>query len=154
MIIIGYQGIGKSTLANNKGVRCIDLESGNFYVDGVRADNWYKIYVQIAKHLSQQGYTVFVSSHKVVRDELANCGERVGACYPDLSLRDEWVAKLQARYDMSKLDKDYRALMNAKDRYMENISEVITDCEKYGFKKIVITDMNHPDLHYWLSHSA
>lgn len=30
MIIIGYQGIGKSTLAKNKDFRVIDLESGNF----------------------------------------------------------------------------------------------------------------------------
>ena len=29
MIIIGYQGIGKSTYSN-KDVTCIDLESGNF----------------------------------------------------------------------------------------------------------------------------
>lgn len=38
MIVIGYQGIGKSTLAN-KDLRFIDLESGNFWVDGKRADD-------------------------------------------------------------------------------------------------------------------
>ena len=68
MIISGYQGIGKSSLAGKN--NCIDLESGNFWVDGKRADDWYKPYCQIANHLSQQGYTVFVSSHEVVRKEL------------------------------------------------------------------------------------
>lgn len=150
MIIIGYQGIGKSTLANRRTMRCIDLESGNFFVDGKRADDWYKIYVQIAKHLSQQGYTVFVSSHKVVRDELYGCGVPVAACFPDLSLKDEWVAKLEARYAESKLDKDYRALMNAKECYTTNISEMIADCDEYGYEKIVITDIEHPDLSHWL----
>ena len=66
MIVIGYQGIGKSTLAN-KDLRFIDLESGNFWVDGKRADDWYKPYCQIAEHLSRQGYIVFTSSHEVVR---------------------------------------------------------------------------------------
>ena len=41
MIIIGYQGIGKSTLAGHNSV--IDLESGNFWNDGKRIDDWYII---------------------------------------------------------------------------------------------------------------
>ena len=43
MIVIGYQGIGKSTYSN-KDITCIDLESGNLWVDGVRLDDWYKVY--------------------------------------------------------------------------------------------------------------
>ena len=41
MIIVGYQGIGKSSISNPD-TRCIDLESGNFFVDGKRPDDWYK----------------------------------------------------------------------------------------------------------------
>ena len=41
MIYVGYQGIGKSSIAGKH--NCIDLESGNFWDNGVRADNWYKI---------------------------------------------------------------------------------------------------------------
>ena len=51
MIVIGYQGIGKSSLAGRNNI-FIDLESGNFWVDGKRADDWYKPYCQIAEHLS------------------------------------------------------------------------------------------------------
>ena len=59
MIVIGYQGVGKSTLAG-KDYRFIDLESGCFWVDGpngerVRADDWYKAYCQVAVDLSDQG---------------------------------------------------------------------------------------------------
>ena len=68
--MIGYQGIGKSSCAGKND--CIDLESGSFWVDGKRAEEWYIPYCQIAMHLANQGYTVFTSSHKVVRDQLAS----------------------------------------------------------------------------------
>ena len=123
MIISGYQGIGKSTLAGKN--NCIDLESGNFWVDGKRADDWYKPYCQIANHLSQQGYTVFVSSHEVVRKELEKSKEPVYVIFPAIDLKDKWIKKLEDRYNNTKLDKDYRALMNAKDRYKENITELM-----------------------------
>lgn len=142
MIIIGYQGIGKSTLSKNS-LKYVDLESGNFFVDGHRDDNWYKAYVQIAKHLSEQGYTVFVSSHKVVRDALADIGVPVGACFPIIDLKDAWIDKLQKRYDSSNLDKDHRALMNAKDRYEDNIREIEKDCDKYKFFKYTINNINY-----------
>ena len=123
MIISGYQGIGKSSLAGKN--NCIDLESGNFWVDGKRADDWYKPYCQIANHLSEQGYTVFVSSHEVVRKELEKSKEPVYVIFPAIDLKDKWIKKLEDRYNNTKLDKDYRALMNAKDRYKENITELM-----------------------------
>ena len=123
MIISGYQGIGKSTLAGKN--NCIDLESGNFWVDGKRADDWYKVYCQIANHLSEQGYVVFVSSHEVVRKELEKSKEQVFAIFPSIDIKDAWIRKLEERYNKTKLDKDYRALMNAKDRYKENITELM-----------------------------
>lgn len=123
MIIIGYQGIGKSTLAGKSG--CIDLESGNFWVDGKRADDWYIPYCKIANHLSEQGYTVFVSSHEVVRNELLKSKERVIIVCPNIHLKDKWIAKLKERYDRTLLDKDFKAWKNAEDRYDENITELI-----------------------------
>jgi ABC-type phosphate/phosphonate transport system ATPase subunit len=42
IIIVGYQGIGKSTLAyHNK--RVIDLESSNFFVNGERSKDWHVV---------------------------------------------------------------------------------------------------------------
>lgn len=127
LIIIGYQGIGKSSLAGYN--NCIDLESGNFWIGDKRADDWYIPYCQITIDLANQGFTVFTSSHKVVYEYLSTCPlpENVGAVVvfcPRRSMKDEWIEKLQKRYDRTGLEKDYKALMNAKDRFEENIVEL------------------------------
>ena len=68
MIYCGYQGIGKSTLGGKFNI--IDLESGNFWVNNVRVNEWYAIYANMAQHLSNQGFIVFTASHKIFRDYL------------------------------------------------------------------------------------
>ena len=138
MIIIGYQGIGKSTLAN-KNTNYIDLESSNFFIDGKRQENWFIIYCNIANHLSEQGKNVFVSSHEVVRESLKYSKEKVVVVYPSLKLKEQWLEKLQKRYNITQLEKDYKALMNAKDRYEENIKEL----QNNDFTKIEIKDINY-----------
>lgn len=146
-IICGYQGIGKSSLAQNAN-GYVDLESGNFFVGGVRDKDWYIVYCNIALHLARQGYRVFMSSHAVVREYLAslpyNPDVHLITCFPSSDLKSEWIAKLEHRYEESRLDKDYRALMNALDRYDENIAEL---SNQKGFEKIIISDMNY-DLQY------
>ena len=124
MIIIGYQGIGKSTLAN-KNNKYIDLESGNFWHNGIRPENWDIYYCNIAEHLSKQGYNVFVSSHEVVRNRLKNSSEIVICIYPSILLADQWIKKLEQRYNQSHLEKDYKAWKNAEDKYHVNISELM-----------------------------
>lgn len=133
MIVIGYQGIGKSTLAGRNN-RFIDLESGNFWVDGKRADDWYKPYCQIAEHLSQQGYIVFTSSHEVVRKQLEYSNETVVIVYPSVELKDKWIDKLKDRFFRTNSEKDYKALMNAEDRYEDNIKELESSNFKYKMK--------------------
>lgn len=124
LIMIGYQGIGKSSCAGKE--NCIDLESGSFWIGNHRAEDWYIPYCNTALCLASQGYTVFTSSHKVVVDFLksvhlmANIGKVVVFC-PEGRHRKEWIARLQERYDRTGLNKDYKALMNAKERYTENI---------------------------------
>ena len=140
-IISGYQGIGKSTLSSG----CsgyIDLESGNFFVGGERSEDWYIPYCQIAVHLAEQGYRVFVSSHAVVRKHLASMPKTVDlfVCFPSYALQGAWTKKLEDRYKFSGKDKDYRAWKNAEDRYAENIKELH---DTKGFVPIVIHDMNY-----------
>lgn len=131
MIVVGYQGIGKSTLAG-RDYKYIDLESGNFWIDGRRADDWYKPYCKIAEHLSEQGYIVFVSSHEVVRQYLVeNSRELVVLVYPSIELKEAWINKLEKRYIKSGLEKDYKALINAKYSYVENIKELQESCIEY-----------------------
>lgn len=61
MIICGFPGVGKSTLARNS--NWIDLESTPF------AKNW-EIYANVAQHMLRQGYNVLVSTHSGLREEL------------------------------------------------------------------------------------
>lgn len=124
MIVIGYQCIGKSTLAKKKS-GYIDLESGCFWNNGIRIDDWHVYYCQIAEHLSSQGNVVLVSSHKPVRDYLKSSNERVICVYPSILLSDEWKRKLHDRYEKTKLTKDYKAWMNAEERYHVNISDLM-----------------------------
>lgn len=146
MIIIGYQGIGKSTLAA-RSLKYIDLESSNFWFDDpetkqrVRLSNWYEMYCNVAEDLSRQGYVVFVSSHQPVRERLSKSEEYVITCVPSLDLKEEWIEKLHIRFKGPGLEKDYKAYMNALDRFTENVTEIINS----GFDAIVINDM-HYDL--------
>ena len=59
--------------------------------------------------------------------------------YPALHLKDEWIAKLKLRYENSKLDKDYKAYMNAVDRYGDNIKEIANS----GLNCIEIDSMDY-----------
>ena len=143
MVIVGYQGIGKSTLAKNAN-GFIDLESSNFFVNGVRSTDWYVPYCKIALNLSAQGYNVFVSSHQVVRTYLADhhTQKLVIAC-PSKNLKDEWLEKLANRYQSTNLDKDFKAWQNALLRYDENIDELFG---QYGFDYCLIIDSMNYDL--------
>lgn len=138
MIIIGYQGIGKSTLAKDSW-EYIDLESGNFWINGERDEQWYKPYCNIANHLSAQGYTVFTSSHKEVREELKNSSEVVKIAFPSLELKTDWLIRLTNRYNESMLEKDYKALINASLSYEDNINDLMNE----PFDKIVINNIDY-----------
>lgn len=138
MIIIGYQGIGKSTLAKDSW-KYIDLESGNFWINGERDEQWYKPYCNIANHLSAQGYTVFTSSHKEVREELKNSSEVVKIAFPALELKTDWLIRLTNRYNESMLEKDYKALINASLYYEDNINDLMNE----PFDKIVINNIDY-----------
>lgn len=144
MIVIGYQGIGKSTLAA-RNLKYIDLESSNFWFDDpetkqrVRHSNWYEMYCNVAEDLSRQGYIVFVSSHQPVRERMLKSKEYVVACVPAIDLKDQWIEKLHMRYETSGLEKDYKAYMNALDRFTENITEIMDS----GFELLEIKDISY-----------
>ncbi|MCM1220113.1 MAG: hypothetical protein NC548_37045 [Lachnospiraceae bacterium] len=150
MIIIGYQGIGKSSLAKG-GNGFIDLESGNFWVNGDRDEHWAQVYANMAVHLSQQGYNVFTSSHKIVREFLKNhpavCDSRekapelLAVCYPALSLREPWTQKLKDRYNQTGLLKDFKAWKNAEGMYLENIMDLSS--EELPVIHIVLQSMDY-----------
>ena len=119
-IYICYQGVGKSSTVNE----CdffIDLESSNFKD------------VNIAFDLASQGYSVFVSSHDVVRRQISYMKEkyypnvRVAIVYPTIDIKDEWIERLKKRYKENPTEKNKLAYLNAKDRFDENIVEMERD---------------------------
>lgn len=140
MIVIGFQGIGKSTIALNRD-NTIDLEAGNFFVDGERDANWYKPYCNIAISLSEQLNTVFVSSHKEVRQylDVFGCDELIAVCYPVLKLQDEWIEMLYKRQLRTGSAKDRRAYFGAVAQYTSNILDLMNA----PFIQIPIKSMNY-----------
>ena len=148
MIIIGYPGIGKSSLSTSAS-RYIDLESSNFWYlengNKVRDKNWYIAYCNIAVDLSEQGYMVFVCSNGVVQNRLKeikknkNFEENIICCTPTLELKDKWIGKLKNRYNYSQSDKDYSAYIRAADHYEEDVNGII-NC---GFPTVQIKNMDY-----------
>ena len=127
VIIVGYPGVGKTTLSNSN-IHFIDLESSKFYVKGERDDRWYIPYCEIAMDLASQGYCVFVSSHIEVQKYLLQyCTSsyiHLCACVPSLDLEDEWLFKLSSRYDETQLSKDYNSFRHVTLMYKEDIAEI------------------------------
>lgn len=142
MIIIGFPGIGKSTLANNND-NFVDLESSYFKTPSVRNDDWVVDYCKLAEILSRNGHVVFVSSHRAVRDYLAkmDTSETVTCIFPSERIKEQWVKKLEDRYMLTGLYKDYRAFIHARDHYEDYIRELYSD-DGVPYKW-VITDINY-----------
>ena len=162
MIIVGYPGIGKSTLASKyPGGKYIDLESSNFKElksheedlilnSGRRSTvipGWAIIYVRIALDLSRSGYHVFISSHESVQRALLeqiNHEDHVFVVYPALSLKTDWLRRLRERYQYTSYTEEYiergkKALLRAIDNYEEDIKKL----HNSSFDEIVINSMDY-----------
>ncbi len=156
MIITGYQGIGKSTLAKTND-KIIDLESSCFWKydlydfekkgEKTRPDDWYVYYCQMAQYLSKQGYIVFVSCHPEVRKFLSiHNQERFCAIFPSRSIKSDWLNRLRDRYEQSLSEKDLRALEHAEKFYDSDIARLWYECqygEEYYHDVQIIDDINY-----------
>lgn len=124
MIILGYPGIGKSAVCKNRS-GWIDLESSNF---NLKTDDGVAQYCGVAMDLSDQGKTVFVSTHENVRKYFESVPKRsfVAVVYPKLELKEAWIKRLTARYNKTGLIKDRRALSRAEENYENDIEALMT----------------------------
>ena len=139
MIISAFQGVGKSTLAKNN-IKYIDLESSCF--DKANA-NWYLDYCRVAMDLDRQGYIVFVSAHKPVRDYLKQFEYlKYFMVMYDKTLKDYSINKVRTRYEITQSMKDYNALKRAETSF-DSIYEEIKNDESSGLKVCWITDENY-----------
>lgn len=162
MIIIGYPGVGKSTVAHAEN-RIIDLESRYFhgleYNLGEEPPYWEKRYCDVAIDLSNQGYTVCVSSHECVVSYLSEhsyeFSNMAAVVYPSNSddIRINWIKRLEDRYyetrrsdkPHSSVEKDYRAWQRAKTYYDYDIMylsnspfyKYVIDKIQYDFADVV-----------------
>lgn len=145
MIVIGYPGIGKTTLA-----KCspfyIDLESSCFkYWDEEnqrfrRWDNWAEIYANVAVDLNGN-HDVLVSSHKLVRDALLKHPSKpdIVVCCPVVTLKEAWIKRLQERYEKSRSEKDQAALVNAETSFTTQVNDLLAE----GLPVIEIKSMDY-----------
>ena len=111
MIICGFPGTGKSTMA--KFSRWVDLESTPFEKDWER-------YAKVAKHMSDNGYTVMVSTHR----ELLAMFEQMEVSYmviiPPITDKETYLH----RYDMRGNSYDFiRQLDTNWQRWISDIVE-------------------------------
>ena len=88
MIICGFPGTGKSTMA--KFSRWVDLESTPF------RKNW-RLYAEVAKHMSDNGYTVMVSTHSELLDELEQLETRYTVIIPDVTDVQTYMHRYEQR---------------------------------------------------------
>lgn len=137
MIIVGYQGIGKSTLSQ-KNNRFIDLESSSFWKDEKRLEDWFYYYINVAQHLDQPNKIIFVSSHDIVREELNLRNIDYKVIFPALELKDQWIDRLIQRYKKDPSVKNKNALNFAYKYYDESIENLMLENDK-----IIIKDINY-----------
>ena len=88
MIICGFPGTGKTTMA--KFSRWVDLESTPF------RKNW-RLYAEVAKHMSDQGYTVMISTHSELLDELEQLETRYTVVIPDVTDVQTYMHRFERR---------------------------------------------------------
>ena len=140
MIIIGYPGVGKTSLAG----RCrqyIDLESSNWNnPDNTKPDMWWWSYGKIAEDLSRQGYRVFVSCHPSVQKYFEESNEYVMVLYPSLELKEEWIKRVSDRYERDRSIKNLSALNNVElyyDKQIKSLNDSLFE------NKLVLKDINY-----------
>ena len=150
MIIIGYQGIDKSTYCR-KTIGAIDLDDSSCFRDfsGNRPDKWCETYVKTAIYLNGQGYDVFISSNKEVRQALLAChccsyyrGFKYCAIVPSINLKDAWIRRLQNIYNNSNSTNNLEALNSARFNFEESIKDIANDIDNTFY----ITNLNNYDI--------
>ena len=146
MIIIGYPGIGKSSISSAP-LQTIDLESSLYKENGDHIEDWYVLYCRQAAALAMQGYVVFVSSHKEVQEELRTYyipddSYTIVIVTPSLYLKDKWINKLSTRYMNTHNDKDYTSYEHVKYNYENDIKSMMSN-DNNCFSKIVIQDIDY-----------
>jgi hypothetical protein len=168
MILVGYPGIGRSTLVENQ-EQCsfrnhyIDLEKENFIETPGRriisdADkvSLFTKYVDTAISLHKQGNVVMVSSSYMVRKILKRKvteyrstlnNTDVVYCFPHINMKNEWLVRLKRQHFYYKNDRTGKAYKRAEICYINDIYSMSTDVLELKFPYIIINNMDY-NLNY------
>ena len=140
MIIIGYPGVGKTSLAGRYN-QYIDLESSNFNdAFGEKPSGWFIPYCKVAEDLSKQGYRVFVSCHKEVQEYFSKSDEYVMVLYPDIKLKEQWLDRVKERFENDTSKKNKKAMENVEKHWDTQINSLNNSPFEH---KLVLKDMNY-----------
>ena len=140
MIIIGYPGVGKSTLAGRYS-QYIDLESSHFNdAFGEKPSGWFIPYCKVAEDLSKQGYRVFVSCHKEIQEYFYKSNEYVIVLYPALALKKQWLNRVKERFENEPSIKNAKALANVDEYYDVHINSLMNSPFE---NKLELEDINY-----------
>lgn len=140
MIIIGYPGVGKTSLAGRYN-QYIDLESSNFNnVYGEKTEGWHIPYCKVAEDLSKQGYRVFVSCHKEVQEYFNKSNEYVIVVYPAIELKEQWLDRIKKRFENEPSIKNDKALESVDKYYNIHIKSLMNSPFE---NKLKLKDMNY-----------
>lgn len=90
MIICGFPATGKSMMARFS--NWVDLESTPFS----KRDAWL-LYAEVAKHMSDSGYNVMVSTHREMLDALEQIETQYTVVVPPISDKNEYIGRYYAR---------------------------------------------------------
>ena len=95
--------------------------------------------------MESQGYNVFVSSHKEVREELAPYQKsiKIVEILPTLDMRDIWVTRVSNRYTNTLSAKDKAARDFIIKNYTSGVEDMMADNIE---KKVFIKPENVNDL--------
>lgn len=129
-IISAFPGIGKTTLAKENH-KVIDLESSNYKwldIDNNLSieqrkgtsktlnPNFPENYIRDIISLAQEGYTVLISSHKEVRDELNKRDIHFTIVLPSLDMKKEMIDRYIKRGNqenfVTMLENNYETFIN------------------------------------------
>ena len=133
MIVIGYPGIGKTTLAKYSNI--IDLDSSLFK----SLSNWAEYYVMIANYLSEQGNVVMISSHPEVIKQVIIYSKKACMIYPSLTIKNKWIERIGNRL----LDDPSIKNLRAYDRVKNYFEEDINAFKQYNIPKCEINSINY-----------
>lgn len=122
LIVVAYQGMGKTTLTKQN-PNYFDLESSGYPRDN---QEWYKNYVKDAiKKVTEEGYDIcFLSSHEVVRDYLTTIKQPFLIFYP-IAKKSTMLDRLAKRYFEDPSVKNGKALANAVLDYEKNVMDLM-----------------------------